>query len=198
MNTGGDWGGWPLHGAVTDLQGWDRILEPREMRAWARCEEVGPGPGNLVSWDQARLRTNNITEFTVSQAELCQAATARQNIQAFANRNDFYESQRFCESLAAKMAVAEDGVSLAMMNRTQTEVCGAGWFYAGYTEVGGEDRWLEVNTGQPLAWQNWAEREPNNWGGNEDCIAGASWAAGFFDIKCQAKICPICQGRCLT
>ena len=94
------------------------------------------------------------------------------------------------------MAVAADEGSLKMMNRTQTEFCGEGWFYAGYIEVGREDNWLGVNTGQPLAWDNWAEEEPNNWAGNEDCIAGASWAEGFWDIKCETKTCPICKGRC--
>ena len=194
MNTGGDWSWFPLHGAVTDLAVWDRILTTTEMTAWARCEKGGPGSGNVVSWDQVELRLSNITESTINKTELCRAATAKENIQAFTNKNDFYGSQRFCKSLAAKMAVAEDEGSLKMMNRTQAKVCGEGWFYAGYTEVDGEDKWMDVNTGQPLAWENWAQGEPNNWGGNEDCI-GSSGAGAFYDVKCETKTCPICKGR---
>ena len=96
------------------------------------------------------------------------------------------------------MGVAEDEVSFMMMRRTHLSVCDVGWFYAGYTEVGGEGEWRDVNTGEPLALarHTWLEGEPNNCGGNEDCI-GSSQKGGFFDIKCQAKTCPICKGRCL-
>ena len=196
MNSGGAWDWFPLHGAVTDLAVWDRILNNTELTAWERCEEVGPGPGNIVSWDSVELTLRNIAESTVSRSELCEAATARENIQAFSNKNDFDGSQRFCQSMGAKIAVAEDGGSFNLMKRTQSKVCDAGWFYAGYTEVGGENQWRDVNTGRSLTWGNWIKGEPNNWGGYEDCV-GSDQDGGFFDIKCEAKTCPICKERFL-
>ena len=95
------------------------------------------------------------------------------------------------------MGVAEDEVSFRKMRRTHMKVCDVSWFYAGYSELGGEDDWRQVKTGEPLAWNNWLEGEPNNWGGKEDCLGSTTHIGGFFDIKCQAKTCPICKGRCL-
>ena len=58
MNSGGAWNWFPMHGSVTDLAVWDRILNTTEMMAWATCqEEEGPGPGDCHHLGHGGART---------------------------------------------------------------------------------------------------------------------------------------------
>ena len=47
----------PHHGAVTDLNIWDRILSEEEESDWVFCK-TETGGGNVISWQSAHLNTN--------------------------------------------------------------------------------------------------------------------------------------------
>ena len=46
---------WPLSGAVTNFNVWDRILTEQEMKEVSKCESILRG--NLVNWDTTNLGT---------------------------------------------------------------------------------------------------------------------------------------------
>ena len=65
--------------------------------------------------------------------------------------------------------------------------------WTGYTDIKNEDKWEDLN-GKEMTWQNWGEKEPNNWNGNEDCSILSVDTELFYDVGCMMHVgCHACE-----
>ena len=171
MNDGASWGGLPNHGEMADVNAWSRILTLEEVRQWEDCEGETGLVADVLSWETARLNlTAGVSVRQADKTEVCSARSDGKTYKAFKTKNTFSEMTKLCRNLGGRMAVAEDAGALALMEETFQDVCrNEEFFYAGFTDRKEDRNWLNVNTEEPLAWDNWAEKNPVNLS-LHDCI----------------------------
>ena len=60
-----------------------------------------------------------------------------------------------------------------------------------FDETVGEFRWSSNN--ETVTFANWAPNEPNNFGGNEQCVMVFTQNAAWNDARCDARYHTVCQ-----
>ena len=181
--------GYPVHGAVTDVNVFSRILSEEEVGDWARC---GGQPGDILDWRTAQL---NITKLETKEGNERVGCYQEEptNFVSFKPPRDYKEILQFCENIGAVIAVASNTTVFDEMFQANKEVCPSKPFYLGYTDRRKEGTFIDSVSGAPLGWENWRPGEPNNWGGDENCMATHPLGLGFNDISCNVNYCPLCQ-----
>ena len=126
----------PHHGAITDVNIWDRILPEQEQSDWMFCKtETG---GNVVSWESAQLNITGLNTDLVNREETCPGPQNITKIMAFNTKTDFLDSNRFCHKLGGHMAVAVDKETSDLMNQTFVDICPNNpSFFSGFTDSRG-------------------------------------------------------------
>ena len=191
MNDGEQWGGLPNHGEMTDVNVWSRILTLDEIRRWESCEEETSMVGDVVSWDTAILNlTIGVSVREEEKTKICLNKSERKTFKAFKSTNTFTQMTKLCRNLGGGMAVAEDAGALAQMENTFQDVCNdKQFFYAGFTDRKEDRKWINVNNEEPLAWDNWAEKNPVNFS-HHDCITARIGRKNIRIIYFPKYICP--------
>ena len=67
MNDGAFWGGSPMHGKMTDVNVWRRVLTDKEIHHWEECKSSEGG--DLVNWETARFNLTAGISQTVEDKE---------------------------------------------------------------------------------------------------------------------------------
>ena len=82
----------PHHGALTDVNIWDRILPEQEQSDWMFCKtETG---GNVVSWESAQLNITGLNTDLVNREETCPGPQNIIKLMAFNANLNFQDSIR--------------------------------------------------------------------------------------------------------
>ena len=183
----------PMHGMVTDLNIWSRVLSLQEISDWAQCRH--DQPADVLRWEEAELNITDLLYLDMDLDSICLGrAGEEQTFFSYDLNKTFEETVKFCETVGGHMAVAGDNESLTAMNEVYNSTCtgGAGYFYGGFTDQEEEGRWVNVVTGSLLAWDNWDEGYPYNYT-NYDCVEIEMDYLKFSDFDCSVTYCPICQ-----
>ena len=69
--------------------------------------------------------------------------------------------------------------------------------WIGGTDAACEGAWKWSPSGTPLSYTNWNGGEPNDYGGNEDCLRVSSWGS-WNDRMCTDKLKYVCGSACGT
>ena len=190
MNDGGYWEGLPMHGSVTDVQVWGRVLSREEMVAWYHCNSTSTG--DILDWATATWETSHLHTVEIDKTTICMSDGAPV-FRAFNTKMNFAETLHFCRTINGKIAVAEDRQKYEAMNETFLEVCSTSDtdFFTGFTDQREEERWEDANTGGPVTVTNWAQGFPTNYFGY-DCTYSAP-GYEVRDFVCSDRTCPVCQ-----
>ena len=160
----------PHHGAVTDVNIWDRILSEQEVSDWMFCKtETG---GNVISWETAQLNVLQLKTDLIDREKTCPSLGSqhRTHLLAFNTKIGLDDSVAFCEKLDGQLAVVTDQETFSQMWATYFEVCpleegGEREFFTGHTDREVEGEWRDVNTGDLVTWANhwasWARDQPD-------------------------------------
>jgi len=65
--------------------------------------------------------------------------------------------------------------------------------WIGGTDAALEGTWVWSPSGTPLSYTNWWSGEPNNVGGNEDCLSVFYDVGGWYDNRCSHELKYVCQ-----
>jgi len=98
------------------------------------------------------------------------------------------EAQQFCNNTQAKLVEidsAEENLAILEEIKKQGYKGKKMEFWLGLTDLEKEGDWMLASTGERPAYTNWAEDEPNDHGGGEDC-AYLNIRDVFNDIPCDA------------
>ena len=189
MNDGGYWEGLPMHGSLTDVQVWSRVLSREEMVAWYHCNSTSTG--DIIDWGTVSMKTNKINITDLDKSTICMRPEVPV-FRAFQQKRNFAETLYICESINGKMAVAEDREKYEEMNQTFVQSCpSSAQFYTGYFKQ--EDAWLNANTRAQKILTNWAETFPTNYFGYNCTYSSPGYEVQ--DYVCSDRTCPICQVR---
>ena len=82
----------PHHGAMTDVNIWDRILSEQELSDWMFCRtETG---GNVVTWQSAQLNITGLNTDLIDREETCPRQQDSTHFMAFNTKLNFQDSIR--------------------------------------------------------------------------------------------------------
>ena len=93
------------------------------------------------------------------------------------------------------MAVAKDKTVLGEMIDVLKDYpeC-EGQFLTGYSDRDQEGNWTDINTGEPMTWEHWANGEPDNFENmDQDCAVYKPSVEKVKDDLCRIQLCPICE-----
>ena len=170
MNDGAFWGGSPMHGKMTDVNVWSRVLTDDEIHHWEECQS--DQGGDLVNWETARFNlTAGITQ-TVEDKEkyICFHKTSGKIYKTIKSKETFDGSVKYCNTIGAAVAKAEDANSLKEMEESFKKSCTySDQFYTGFTDRAENRKWQNYNNEQELTFTNWADGFPKNYT-QHDCI----------------------------
>ena len=116
--------------------------------------------------------------------------------------NTFSHGVEFCSKLGGEIAVPGHNVPLQQWKDFLREMSswrsvggGKGYVWSGYTDWEREGSFLSVlSPGLEMAWQDWEEGQPNDWGGREDCVVYRSREEDLRDVPCQSNdVAVVCQ-----
>ena len=93
------------------------------------------------------------------------------------------------------MAVASDNhTAKQIVDALYRYNCDRWGAFTGHTDWEEEGIFAEFETGRKINFTNWAEKEPNNGLGGEDCIILLKWNSKMYDFKCSYdKLCQVCN-----
>ena len=190
MNDGGYWEGIPMHGSVTDVQVWSRVLSGEEMAGWYHCNTTITG--DIIDWATVQWATLHLNTVEMDKTSICMRDAGDPVFKAFNTKKNFAETLHFCETIQGKIALAEDRQTYKAMNETFLEVCTTSKdFFTGFTDQRADERWEDPNTGDQIIFSNWAEGFPTNYYGYDCSYSAAEYE--MRDYVCSVRTCPICQ-----
>ena len=69
----------PHHGALADLQVWDRVLSSHQISAWSSCQtEAGQAQGNIISWETVELNiSTSLNIANIERGQTCYRDTTQ-------------------------------------------------------------------------------------------------------------------------
>lgn len=114
---------------------------------------------------------------------------------------NWFNAQRFCSILGAELFVANDYVDkilVAEYLKNQDLIAARYWdsMWAGINCLGNDRNFVRAKDGTSV-YLDWMRAEPNNRGGDEDCVSFVNyegeWGSGYLDIKCSLELKYICQ-----
>ena len=112
----------PMHGMVTDLNIWSRVLSSQEISDWSQCRH--DQPGDVLRWEEAELNITDLLSLDLDLASICpESAGEKQTYFSFNMNKTFQETVRFCETMGGHIAVAGDNESLTAMNDVYNATC---------------------------------------------------------------------------
>ena len=112
MNDGAFWGGSPMHGKVTDVNVWRRVLTDKEIHHWEECKSSEGG--DLINWETARFNlTAGITESVEDKEKyICFHKTSGKIYKTIKSKETFDGGIKYCNTIGAEVATADDASSL--------------------------------------------------------------------------------------
>ena len=191
MNDGGFWDGFPMHGSMTDLQVWSRVLSREEVVGWSFCNTSLTG--DVLNWETVSWKSEKLEIVELDKEEICMREEGPV-FKAFKTEKNFDETLHFCRTINGAMAVAEDKQKYLSMNQSFLETCKTSTdFFTGYTDSIQDEVWLDGNSGAVAEMADWADGFPTNYY-QYDC----SYTAPGYKVRdyvCSDRTCPICQVR---
>ena len=180
-----------LFGRMTDVQIWSSNFSQEEAETWTLCQNT-QGGGDLLDWNMASWRAVGLQEVQVERGEVCREEQ-QGGLWVSGIQKNFDDSVHFVSLLGGEIAVADSNQTMQQMLEAFSdplvkEMCGSG-FYTGLTDREVEGRFVNVNTGEELRWDNWYRNQPDNWRGKEDCTDHRN--GQLNDGPCYPIRCPI-------
>ncbi|XP_050948113.1 E-selectin-like isoform X2 [Labeo rohita] len=84
------------------------------------------------------------------------------------SRMDWESARRWCREKFTDMVAIQNKEEIYHLNRILPKV--AGYYWIGIRKISGRWTWVGTNKLLTNEAENWAEKEPNNGGNNEDCV----------------------------
>ena len=187
-----------LFGRIADVNIWSHGFTEDEARAWTRCELNEEG--DILDWRTATWRAKGLQEVKVDREEVGHQKEVKA-LKVSSIRRNFDDPVHFASALGGEMAVADSNATAKSMmevfSTSSLEDDCKHSFYTGFTDGQEEGRFVNINTGKGLTWNNWAKGEPNNFDPNnieqgEDCTQIKTHGLKQLnDISCSEKYCSI-------
>ena len=190
-----DFGPTPVHGAVSDLNIWSRILSEEEISAWSLCQR--DLPGSVLSWSEASLDISPmLTVKQIEKSKICLKTKKGKKRVGFNLEKSFDETVEFCQRIGGNISVAKDEDSLKDIRKVFEEFCADNslMIHSGYSDKEKEGQWVDVVSGQARSWLHlhWAQDNPSNYT-NKDCAFYNVSGRDFLDGFCSELSCPVCE-----
>ena len=185
-----------FHGAITDVQMWNRSLSVSEIEGWTDCGDVPPG--DLINWQTVDLNNTGLTLQTVERDEICGTKQNKGIIAAFNRKLNFFESINFCSNLGEVTSGVEERDQEVMMEALEVleePVCTTSVLSTGIMFSEERKSWTDYNTGSAVSVDNWFQGRPSNNTEINNCLYLLSFQRQFYDLSCvdYAETCPICR-----
>ena len=188
----------PMTGAFTDVNVWDRMLSEEEEDDWMNCRfQNFEKEGNVISWHNSskHVKLTGLQKVNDSIETICPRIFRHLTISD--DYFHFMETLNYCNKIG-NMAEISNNERAQEVNKTWTP---SPWFdwnvFTGYTDIKDEGDWVVHNTDKKLAWDNWAYdswgQEPNNWGGDEDCMQISMKNFKLYDVPCMTNYWAVCN-----
>ncbi|XP_054740031.1 perlucin-like [Anastrepha obliqua] len=111
---------------------------------------------------------------------------------------NWFKAQEICGyqglSLASINSKEENDALQSYLTRTGLNANGEIFWTAG-SRLADNNRWVWFHTGRPISYVNWRIGEPNNLGGQENCISFIT-DGRWNDLSCTCETFFICETRC--
>ena len=190
---------YPMFGAVTDVQIWDKILDDQQIRRWSECRENDGG--NVINWSNVTLQLFGYKELYQNREEICTGPSDK--YVPFETMKNLEDTLIFCQNIGGKMAVVTDNQTLSRMAEAGKRVdfykcrppyvTGLGWFFGGHQDMEEENTWVDTNTGTEIDWDiPWDLGFPTYYD-NYDCSFFHVETRLFEDHLCKFEYCPMCR-----
>ncbi|XP_035699356.1 uncharacterized protein LOC118431996 [Branchiostoma floridae] len=113
---------------------------------------------------------------------------------AFDTRKNHDEAAKICRAEGGSLAMPQDQATNDFLVNLKNEVDGTSWFWLGADDKNDEGTWQYAD-GEPFgSYRNWFPGEPNQAGGNEDCLMMFESPRNMWnDQGCATKQKFICQ-----
>ena len=181
----------PVHGEITDVNIWSRLLTESEVDMWFKCEDRVQA-GKILDWATAKLIVSDLNDFNILKEETCMSTHQDDKIFATKLRLDYQNTIEFCQKLGSQIVVAKDIKTLQEMLQAANGTCGQqSRIYSGYSDRDEEGKWVDV-MGNILSWNNWKSNSPVNWT-HLDCASFSFDESQFSDGVCTTPNCPLCN-----
>lgn len=95
-----------MHGAMTEVEVWGRVLTGAQLEDWREC--ATSTPGDVVHWGAAVLETQGLEVSEMDRREVCSRREEKVEIQSFGITKSFQNTTIFCKNLGGDIAVARD------------------------------------------------------------------------------------------
>ncbi|XP_013416381.1 perlucin-like [Lingula anatina] len=111
-------------------------------------------------------------------------------------KGNFYQAKAHCESMGARLAAVDDEEEHTFIRQyiMADEARNATSWFTAATDEASEGTWVLSGWGDiPAPFTAWGPDEPNNNGGNQDCVQYHKVTKLFDDVQCSYSINFICE-----
>ena len=186
-----------FHGAITDVQMWNRALTHSQLIEWAQCQDGDPG--DLINWETADFNVTGLIKEVVDKEEICQSKANNNILAAFNRKSSFSDSVQFCSNFGEVASVLKEDERDEMIEAVRglsSPVCNREVMPAGMVHSEAKQAWIDFNTGTEVAVDNWYPNRPSNDTETNNCLFLITYSKQFYDLTCgagYAETCPVCR-----
>nr|CAA91440.2 C-type lectin-like protein [Girardia tigrina] len=108
------------------------------------------------------------------------------------NKMNYNDAVKYCNSKEIRLVKITDSQTNAAVFELASKN-GMGTYWMNGNDIAIEGTWVDTEN-KPLVYKNWYKGEPNNWGGNQNCLVAAYHPNEmWFDIGCNTLNSVICE-----
>ena len=189
----------PFHGSMTDINIWNYFLANEEIHGWMKCEN-SLEKGKLFNWnnlsdpDYDNIITEEAKIHIESTDLICKKNIEDDRLVVTDQNYTFDETYKFCKGFGSMAVASDNHTAKQIVDALYRYNCDRWGAFTGHTDWEEEGNFAEFETGRKINFTNWAEKEPNNGLGGEDCIILLKWNSKMYDFKCSYdKLCQVCN-----
>ena len=110
---------------------------------------------------------------------------------------NWYAAQHFCRRMGAHLASIESEEELNAISSYLKSINHQGWFWLSGNNLANESKFYWLGTGKEMGYTCWSPGQPDNAGGNENCVHLWPHNNGFAmnDWQCNQAIHYICEAN---
>ena len=191
-----------VFGSVTDINVWNKTFTSSDVDNFVTCEDDNLLEYKVMDWKKVDFEViKGYQVVEASEDSICNTDVGSTIVGNSREQRIFDDCKIFCEDVFdGSMAVAYDEAArVKMTEEAKMMTSGEASFFNGYIRNGSE--FVSVYNSSDLISEDltpwsWQQGQPNNYGGNQDCVAVDNNQLNDYD--CATKYNALCQVNFFT
>ena len=186
------------YGSMTDINVWDRYFNLKDIEDFHYCQEIKHK--KILDWTSAEV---NVQGYVLKEDRIEMICEKKEDKIVIGNLKgkSFDKSISFCDKAFNSRIAVLNHESMRAITEEVASLKIATWIFTGYTRdlsISDEQQFVNIYDNSPMPNFTWRRDQPNNFGGNQNCVLYDPGQDNIGDLECSEEWISLCQVKVNT